>query len=53
MVDEALGVDEDLRRKQRAFKEMVEMRGNLNFPKDFDYKKAVAEAVCEKYGFID
>lgn len=45
--------DEDLSRKQKAFQEMLKMREKLNFPKDFDYKKAVEEAVCEKYGFID
>ncbi len=45
--------NEDLKRKQKAFQEMLEMRKNLNFPKNFDYKKVMEEAVCEKYGFID
>ncbi len=43
-------LDEDLKRKQKAFQEMEEMREKSPFPKNFNYEKAREEAMYEKYG---
>lgn len=43
-------LDEDLKRKQKAFQEMEDMRKKSPFPKDFNYEEARKEAVYEKYG---
>ena len=45
--------DASLTRRKKAFQNMLEMREELTYPKDFDYKKAVEEAVDEKYNFTN
>ncbi|MCM1237544.1 MAG: hypothetical protein NC489_46350 [Ruminococcus flavefaciens] len=42
-----------LTRKKKAFQNMLDMREKLTYPKDFDYRKVMEEAINEKYGFID
>lgn len=42
-----------LARKKAAFQNMLEMREKSTYPKDFDYKKIMEEAINEKYNFID
>ena len=42
-----------LTHKKKAFRNMLEMREELTYPKDFDYKKAVEEVVDEKYNFTN
>lgn len=43
----------DSEKKIKAFQNMVEMREQSTYPKDFDYRKVVEEAVNEKYNFIN
>ena len=38
--------------KQTAFCEMMKLREESPFPQDFDWEKARAEAMLEKYGDI-
>ena len=40
-------------RRKAAFQNMLEMREQSTYPKDFDYKKAAEEAIREKYNLID
>lgn len=40
-------------RRKKAFHNMLEMREHSSYPKDFDYKKVIEEAVNEKYSIID
>lgn len=42
-----------LEKKKKAFQNMLEMREQSTYPKDFDYKKVMEEAMDEKYSFID
>lgn len=42
-----------LSKKKAAFQNMLEMREQSTYPKDFDYKEAMEEAVNEKYNFIN
>lgn len=42
-----------LTHKQKAFQNMLEMREQSTYPKDFDYKKLVKEEINEKYNFIN
>ena len=42
--------DEGLSRRQAAFKAIMDMRERSPFPADFDYDRARAEALTEKYG---
>ena len=42
-----------LANKKKAFQNMLEMREQSMYPKDFDYKKAMGEAIDEKYNFIN
>lgn len=42
-----------LANKKIAFQNMLEMREQSTYPKDFDYKKVMEEAVNEKYNFIN
>ena len=46
------GIDETTDKK-KAFQHILKMREDLHFPKDFDYKKEMEEAIHEKYGFAD
>ena len=46
----ALLPEEDIQRKQAAFKAIVDMRERSPFPADFDYDRARTEALTEKYG---
>ncbi|MBR2209394.1 MAG: hypothetical protein IJ859_11355 [Synergistaceae bacterium] len=39
-------------RKMLAFEALEELRKNSPFPKDFDYKAEVAQAIDEKYGYF-
>lgn len=39
--------------KKRAFQNMLKIREQSTYPKDFDYKKVMEEAVNEKYKFIN
>lgn len=39
--------------KKKAFQNMLEMREQSTYPKDFDYKKVMEETVNEKYNFIN
>lgn len=41
-----------LTRQKKAYQEMLEMKKKSTYPKDFDYKKAMEEAVNEKYHFV-
>lgn len=45
--------DVEIEKKKKAFERMLEMREKSTYPKDFDYKKVMEEAINEKYGFID
>lgn len=45
--------DKSLIRKKKAFQNMLKMREQSTYPKDFDYKKVMEEAINEKYNFID
>ena len=45
--------DVSLIRRKKAFQNMLEMREELTYPKDFSYKKAVEEAINEKYNFTN
>ncbi len=42
-----------LANKKKAFQNMLEMREQSMYPKDFDYKKVMEEAIDEKYNFIN
>jgi hypothetical protein len=42
-----------LENKKKAFQDMLEMRERSMYPKDFNYKKVMEEAVNEKYNFIN
>ena len=42
-----------LENKKKAFQNMLEMREQSTYPKDFDYKKVMEEAMDEKYNFIN
>lgn len=42
-----------LARKKRAFQNMLMMRESSDYPRDFDYKKVMEEAMNEKYNRID
>lgn len=42
-----------LENRKKVFENMMEMREQSTYPKDFDYKKVVEEAVNEKYNFIN
>lgn len=42
-----------LANKKKAFQDMLEMREQSTYPRDFDYKKVLEEAVNEKYNFIN
>ena len=42
--------NEDIQRRRAAFKAIIDMRARSPFPADFDYDKARAEALTEKYG---
>ena len=42
-----------LANKKKAFQNMLEMREQSTYPKDFDYKKMMEEAIDEKYNFIN
>lgn len=39
--------------QQEAFKNMLEMREQSAYPKDFDYRKVMGEALDKKYHFIN
>lgn len=39
--------------QQEAFQNMLEMREQSAYPKDFDYRKVMEEALDEKYHFIN
>ena len=39
--------------KKKAFESMLSMREQSTYPKDFDYKKVMEEAVNEKYNLIN
>jgi len=41
--------EELLQSKKRAFQNMLEMREQSSYPKDFDYKKVMEEAINETY----
>lgn len=45
--------DASLARRKKAFQNMLEMREELTYPKDFNYKKVVEEAIDEKYNFTN
>ena len=45
--------DVSLIRRKKAFQNMLEMREELTYPKDFSYKKVVEEAINEKYNFTN
>lgn len=42
-----------LANKKKAFHNMLEMREQSMYPKDFDCKKVMGEAIDEKYNFIN
>lgn len=42
-----------LENKKKAFQSMLEMREQSAYPKDFDYRKVMDEALDEKYHFIN
>lgn len=42
-----------LENRKKTFQNMVEMREQSTYPKDFDYRKVMEEAVNEKYNFIN
>lgn len=42
-----------LAKKKKAFQNMLEMRAQSTYPKDFDYRKVLEEAVNEKYNFTN
>lgn len=42
-----------LENRKKVFQNMMEMREQSAYPKDFDYKKVMEEAVNEKYNFIN
>lgn len=39
--------------KKKAFQNMLEMREQSAYPKDFDYKKVMEEVMEEKYNFTN
>lgn len=51
--DTAKEKKELLPNKKKAFQNMLKMREQSTYPKDFDYKKVMEEAVNEKYNFIN
>lgn len=51
--DEEVETDKSLLCKRKAFQNMLKMREESTYPKDFDYKKVMGEAINEKYNFID
>lgn len=42
-----------LENKKKAFQNMLEMREQSAYPKDFDYRKVMGEALDKKYHFIN
>lgn len=42
-----------LENREKVFQNMMEMREQSAYPKDFDYKKVMEETVNEKYNFIN
>ena len=40
-------------KKMLAFEAMEELRKNSSFPKDFDYKAEIEQAIDEKYGYFN
>lgn len=42
-----------LENRKKVFQNMMEMREQSAYPKDFDYKKVMEETVNEKYNFIN
>lgn len=45
--------DADIEKKKKAFQNMLELREQAEYPKDFDYRKVMEEAVNEKYNFTN
>ena len=42
-----------LERKKTAFQNMIKTRENSLYPRNFDYKKVMEEAINEKYNIVD
>ena len=40
-------------KKMLAFEALEELRKNSPFPKDFDYKTEIEQAIDEKYGYFN
>lgn len=49
--DDELKTDISAMHKKKAFENMLELREQSTYPEDFDYKKAVEDAINEKYNF--
>ena len=41
------------KQKMLAFEALEELRKNSPFPKDFDYKAEIEQAIDEKYGYFN
>lgn len=52
-VNEMRGKNSNIQRKRAALQEIIAMREQSPFPKDFDYDKALEEALSIKYGRFD
>lgn len=51
--DTEIEINTALTRKKKAFQNMLDMREKSTYPKDFDYKKVMEEAINEKYSIAD
>lgn len=45
--------DGNIEKKKKAFQNMLKLREQSTYPRDFDYKKVMEEAVNEKYNFTN
>lgn len=50
---DGMEVNPSIARKKKAFQNMLEMREKSIYPKEFDYKKVMEEAIVEKYNIIN
>ena len=46
-------MDAERARKKKAFQDMLDMKKQSAYPKDFDYKKVMEEALHEKFSYTD
>lgn len=45
--------DIERERKKKAYQDMLQMKEQSSYPKDFDYKKIMEEAMNERFGYTD